>query len=276
MGTKTIGTRTIRFDADSFAVRGRRVRGVRARESRRDSSPRSANSTPPPRRPPPPPRRIFRTNAPFSDPAAEYAAARATVSGAYRESVARLLTTMTGRRGAGGAAARAAMGDVPVAHALLALAGSSLPRVTSLAVLRAVASLSRDASAAASMRRAGAVPKLARFLQWEDPETRDVAFRALRNVCASSRAGAEQAAVAGAVPHLVAIAAPEPEVADRSGNNAEDADVSDAGRDSHAETTRRGVLGANGDGAHWLRGGDGVARSQARARGGAGAGLSAW
>ena len=79
------------------------------------------------------------TNASFSDPAAEYAAARATVSGAYRESVARLLTTMTGRRGAGGAAARAAMGDGPVAHALLALAGSSLPRVTSLAVLRAVA-----------------------------------------------------------------------------------------------------------------------------------------
>jgi len=193
------------------------------------------------------------TNASFSDPAAEYAAARATVSGAYRESVARLLTTMTGRRGAGGAAARAAMGDVPVAHALLALAGSSLPRVTSLAVLRAVASLSRDASAAASMRRAGAVPKLARFLQWEDPETRDVAFRALRNVCASSRAGAEQAAVAGAVPHLVAIAAPEPEVADGSENNAED-----VGRDSHTETTRRGVLGANGDGAHWLRG-DGAA-----------------
>ena len=204
------------------------------------------------------------TNASFSDPAAEYAAARATVSGAYRESVARLLTTMTGRRGAGGAAARAAMGDVPVAHALLALAGSSLPRVTSLAVLRAVASLSRDASAAASMRRAGAVPKLARFLQWEDPETRDVAFRALRNVCASSRAGAEQAAVAGAVPHLVAIAAPEPEVADRSGNNAEDADVSDAGRDSHAETTRRGVLGANGDGAHWLRGDGAVAATSLR------------
>ena len=157
------------------------------------------------------------------------------------------------------------MGDVPVAHALLALAGSSLPRVTSLAVLRAVASLSRDASAAASMRRAGAVPKLARFLQWEDPETRDVAFRALRNVCASSRAGAEQAAVAGAVPHLVAIAAPEPEVADRSGNNAEDADVSDAGRDSHAETTRRGVLGANGDGAHWLRG-DGAAAATSPVR----------
>ena len=189
MGTKTIGTRTdpIRTPTRSRVSRTPRAWRSRARESPRDSSPRSANSTPPPRkRPPPPPRRIFRRTR-LSDPAAEYAAARATVSGAYRESVARLLTTMTGRRGAGAPPLARRWATFPSrtrysrSRVLPSLAS------TSLAVLRAVASLSRDASAAASMRRAGAVPKLARFLQWEDPETRDVAFRALRNVCASSR-----------------------------------------------------------------------------------------
>ena len=221
------------------------------------------------------------TKKSVADPAAESAAARATVSGAYRESVARLLTTMTRRRGAGGAAARAATRDVPVAHALLALAGSSLPRVTSRAVLRVVAALSRDASAAESMQRAGAVPKLVRFLQWEDPETRDVAFRALRNLCAGSRARAEQAAVAGAVPHLVAIAAPEAFAATMDGSEsvgesggasdgksgasvgASDANGALASASASASSSAS-ATGANGDGAHWLRGDGAVSATSLR------------
>ena len=214
------------------------------------------------------------TKKSVADPAAESAAARATVSGAYRESVARLLTTMTRRRGAGGAAARAATRDVPVAHALLALAGSSLPRVTSRAVLRVVAALSRDASAAESMQRAGAVPKLVRFLQWEDPETRDVAFRALRNLCAGSRARAEQAAVAGAVPHLVAIAAPDAFAATIEGSqSAESAEGAESARRVGARyasgaiasaSASASATGANGDGAHWLRGDGAVSATSLR------------
>ena len=131
MGTKTIQDEDRSdSDADSFAGLADAACVAFARaESPRDSSPRSANS-----------RRRGRdrlrassanlpTNASFSDPAAEYAAARATVSGAYRESVARLLTTMTGRRGAGAPPLARRWATFPSRRGVAALAGSSLPRV---------------------------------------------------------------------------------------------------------------------------------------------------
>ena len=99
--------------------------------------------------------------------------------------------------------------DAKAAHALLAAAGPSLPRRALVPLLRLVLDLSRDPACRPALRSAAATPKLVRFLQWDDFATRDVAMRCLRNVCEDDAKSLEQAAVAGAVPHLVAVAAPE-------------------------------------------------------------------
>ena len=103
------------------------------------------------------------------------------------------------------------------------------------ALLRALRLASRDPAAAEGLRRAGATPKLARCLQRGDAEARESAMRALRNVCliggdggdvpGSNQAGTvgknvsatalEHAAVAGATPHLVAVASGD----DRAGSS---------------------------------------------------------
>lgn len=84
--------------------------------------------------------------------------------------------------------------------------GSPLPKATSGTLLSVIRHLARHPPALEPLQRAGAIPKLVRFLQWEDDATRESAMRALYNLCKGSKARQEQAAVAGAVPHLIAIA----------------------------------------------------------------------
>ena len=132
--------------------------------------------------------------------------------------------------------------DAKAAHALLAAAGPSLPRRALVPLLRLVLDLSRDPACRPALRSAAATPKLVRFLQWDDFATRDVAMRCLRNVCEDDAKSLEQAAVAGAVPHLVAVAAPECVAATPREPGGE--------RDGRGNAPREGANGAAG---HWAR-----------------------
>lgn len=176
-----------------------------------------------------------------------------SVSARYRESVADLLLTVTRAGHDGGAEARVALCDIPVLHRLLALVGSPLPCAASGKLLALIRHLSRDPDALEPMQRAGAIPKLVRFLQWEDDATRECAMRALYNLCKGSKVRQEQAAVAGAVPHLIAIIAAGPD-RDRAG-----AGIGGDGAGLGSKFGGGGGLGrnvpngANGDGAHWHR-----------------------
>jgi hypothetical protein len=94
---------------------------------------------------------------------------------------------------------------------------------------------------------------LVRFLQWEDDATRECAMRALYNLCKGSKARQEQAAVAGAVPHLVAIAS-----AGMGGVDYGQTVTVASGGGRSASNSGGGpgvgvVNGSNGDGAHWSR-----------------------
>ena len=204
-------------------------------------------------------------NNPGNSPAAAAAAPAAassssfsssSVSSKYREDVADLLLSATRANHRGGANVRAAVCELPVLHGLLALVGSPLPKTTSAKLLSMIRHLSRDAAALDPLQRAGAIPKLVRFLQWEDDGTRECAMRALYNLCRGSKARLEQAAVAGGVPHLIAIAAAG------SGYELSDNDNSvNGGRATNGNGVGVGVgvggvgvvNGANGDGAHWTR-----------------------
>ena len=158
-------------------------------------------------------------------------------SSVYRERVADILLDATrARKDPGCAASRSALCELQAMHGLLALAGSPLPSSTSAKLLRVVGHLARDDDCKDSMQRAGAMPKLVRFLQWEDPGTREEALRALYNLCRGDAAALEQAAVAGVTPHLIAVAAPD--VFNKLGL----ADELGA------------ATGANGGGTHWTTG----------------------
>ena len=159
----------------------------------------------------------------------------------YRERVADILLDATrSRNDRGCAASRFALCELQAMHGLLALAGSPLPKSTSAKLLRVVGHLARDDNCKDAMQRAGAVPKLVRFLQWEDPATREEALRALYNLCRGDASALEQAAVAGVTPHLIAVAAPD--VFNKLGL----ADELGA------------ATGTNGGGTHWTRGGPGA------------------
>lgn len=162
-------------------------------------------------------------------------------SSVYRERVADILLDATrSRNDRGCAASRFALCELQAMHGLLALAGSPLPKSTSAKLLRVVGHLARDDNCKDAMQRAGAVPKLVRFLQWEDPATREEALRALYNLCRGDASALEQAAVAGVTPHLIAVAAPD--VFNKLGL----ADELGA------------ATGTNGGGTHWTRGGPGA------------------
>ena len=162
-------------------------------------------------------------------------------SSVYRERVADILLDATRwRNDRGCAASRFALCELQAMHGLLALAGSPLPKSTSAKLLRVVGHLARDDNCKDAVQRAGAVPKLVRFLQWEDPTTREEALRALHNLCRGDASALEQAAVAGVTPHLIAVAAPD--VFNKLGL----ADELGA------------ATGTNGGGTHWTRGGPGA------------------
>ena len=100
-------------------------------------------------------------------------------SSVYRERVADILLDATRwRNDRGCAASRFALCELQAMHGLLALAGSPLPKSTSAKLLRVIGQLARDDNCKDAVQRAGAVPKLVRFLQWEDPATREEALRA--------------------------------------------------------------------------------------------------
>ena len=261
-GTKfsSIGTRTRSGRTDRFGrrlvrgSRGRRVRGVRARgiparlvaalgelnaaAAEETASASSAN---------------LPTNASFSDPARRMRrSARHRLRGVPRVRRASFddddwSSRCRGRRRSRGDGRRSRRARVTRARGFFPPLASLLSRL--LARWRRYP---RDASAAASMRRAGAVPKLARFLQWEDPETRDVAFRALRNVCASSRA----ARTSRGRPARCRTSSPSrrPNRKWRTGRGTTRRMLT-CRMLVGTVTQRRRVevsLGANGDGAHWL------------------------
>ena len=158
-------------------------------------------------------------------------------SSVYRERVADILLDATrSRNDRGCVASRSALCELQAMHGLLALAGSPLPSSTSAKLLRVVGHLARDDDCKDAMKRAGAVPKLVRFLQWEDLNTREEALRALYNLCRGDASALEQAAVAGVTPHLIAVAAPD--VFNKLGL----ADELGA------------ATGTNGGGTHWTKG----------------------
>jgi hypothetical protein len=124
--------------------------------------------------------------------------------------------------GRAGALARRSVFSASVAatHAFLGVVGSpAMPPRLTRALLKTLHHASRDPVAARGLRAAGATPKLARCLQREDAAARESAMRALRNVCLlgesadggtetthPSATALEHAVVAGATPHLVAVA----------------------------------------------------------------------
>ena len=166
-----------------------------------------------------------------------------TVSASYRDRTIALLRLVMRGGSAGASRCRLSLvADAKSAHALLAAAGPSLPRRALVPLLRLVLDLSRDPACRPALRSAAATPKLVRFLQWDDFATRDVAMRCLRNVCEDDAKSLEQAAVAGAVPHLVAVAAPECVAATPREPGGE--------RDGRGNAPREGANGAAG---HWAR-----------------------
>ena len=188
----------------------------------------------------------------------------ATVSGTCRDLVADILLSATSP-GHGARDAIEALCETSTLHGLLALVGAPLPASTSKKILALVRRLARERNAHEPMQRAGAIPKLARFLQWEDDDHRETAMVALFHLCGGGGGGGgggedagaassaaedpgvaarrEQAAIAGAVPHLVAVATPEIAHGDAT------VDVS-----SSAASAGRGVVnGLHGDGDHWRR-----------------------
>jgi hypothetical protein len=176
--------------------------------------------------------------------------------------------------GRAGALARRSVFSASVAatHAFLGVVGSpAMPPRLSRALLKTLHHASRDPNAARGLRAAGATPKLARCLQREDAAARESAMRALRNVCLlgesadggtetthPSATALEHAVVAGATPHLVAVAV-------SSGDEPRRFDSSNLARikndaDANATTDGGGVgagvaNGANGDAAHWHKNG---------------------
>ena len=196
-----------------------------------------------------------------------------TPSGRARDGAVWALSRLVAAPGRAGALARRSIFSASVAatHAFLGVVGSpAMPPRATRALLRALRHASRDPVAAEGLRRAGATPKLARCLQRGDAEARESAMRALRNVCliggdggdvpGSNQAGTvsknvsatalEHAAVAGATPHLVAVASGDdprrfqPRDAPAAASGA--ARVTDGGGIGAGIAT-----GANGDAAHW-------------------------
>ena len=165
-----------------------------------------------------------------------------TVSASYRDRTIALLRLVTRGGSAGASRCRLSLvADAKAAHALLAAAGPSLPRRALVPLLRLVLTC-QGTRGRPALRSAAATPKLVRFLQWDDFATRDVAMRCLRNVCEDDAKSLEQAAVAGAVPHLVAVAAPECVAATPREPGGE--------RDGRGNAPREGANGAAG---HWAR-----------------------
>ena len=197
-----------------------------------------------------------------------------TPSGRARDAAAWALGRLIAAPGRAGALARRSVFSASVAatHAFLGVVGSpAMPPRLSRALLKTLHHASRDPVAAQGLRAAGATPKLARCLQREDAAARESAMRALRNVCLlgesadggtetthPSATALEHAVVAGATPHLVAVAV-------SSGDEPRRFDSSNLARikndaDANATTDGGGVgagvaNGANGDAAHWHKNG---------------------
>ena len=198
----------------------------------------------------------------------------ATPSGRARDAVAWALGRLIAAPGRAGALARRSVFSASVAatHAFLGVVGSpAMPPRLTRALLKTLHHASRDPNAARGLRAAGATPKLARCLQREDASARESAMRALRNVCLlgesadggtetthPSATALEHAVVAGATPHLVAVAV-------SSGDEPRRFDSSNLARikndaDANATTDGGGVgagvaNGANGDATHWHKNG---------------------
>ena len=207
-----------------------------------------------------------------------------TPSGRARDGAVWALSRLVAAPGRAGALARRSIfsASVTATHAFLGVVGSpAMPPRATRALLRALRHASRDPAAAEGLRRAGATPKLARCLQRGDAEARESAMRALRNVCligedggdvpgppraGSNQAGTvsatalEHAAVAGATPHLVAVASGDdprrfqPRDAPAAASSA--VSVTDGGGIGAGIAT-----GANGDAAHWRANGAVVSSS---------------
>ena len=195
-----------------------------------------------------------------------------TPSGRARDAAAWALGRLIAAPDRAGALARRSVFSASVAatHAFLGVVGSpAMPPRLSRALLKTLHHASRDPVAAQGLRAAGATPKLARCLQREDAAARESAMRALRNVCLlgesadggtgtthPSATALEHAVVAGATPHLVAVAVSSGDEPRRfvSQNDA------DANANANATTDGGGVgagvaNGANGDATHWHRDG---------------------
>ena len=207
-----------------------------------------------------------------------------TPSGRARDGAVWALSRLVAAPGRAGALARRSIfsASVTATHAFLGVVGSpAMPPRATRALLRALRHASRDPAAAEGLRRAGATPKLARCLQRGDAEARESAMRALRNVCligedggdvpgppraGSNQAGTvsatalEHAAVAGATPHLVAVASGDDprrfQPRDAPGAASSAVSVTDGGGIGAGIAT-----GANGDAAHWRANGAVVSSS---------------
>jgi len=208
---------------------------------------------------------------PDSDPTAS------TPSGRARDGAVWALSRLVAAPGRAGALARRSVfsASVTATHAFLGVVGSpAMPPRATRALLRALRHASRDPAAAEGLRRAGATPKLARCLQRGDAEARESAMRALRNVCLIGENGGsnggsnqvsnqvsltalEHAAVAGATPHLVAVAVgDDPRRFQTENHTSGAARVTDGGGIGAGIAT-----GANGDAAHWRANGAVVSSS---------------
>jgi serine/threonine protein kinase len=264
---------------------------------------------PPPPLPPPRASLLSRVVSRFETPAPGFARAShaetdrtaSTPSGRSRDAAVESLGRLLRCPGAAGRLARASVfsRSVSSTHAFLGVVGSpATPLGVTRALLRTLRHASRDPAAAAGLRRAGATPKLARFLQMDDPDARESALRALRNVCllgenlpvpvsvsgrsssddahgdepleppTPSATALEHAVAAGAVPHLVAVAAgDDPRFLagpGARGAGGEAPETPEATRTDGGGIGAGIANGANGDAKHWRLNGARVSESLRR------------